>query len=104
MQTPNSSLSNGEQVILSEFGHTNDVRGLQPEATAQLLATFFDTGEVDDSRFTYQPMDFKVSLGFPVMAKAIVGAILLVIVALGLVAWRVVRRARARRGGQNLAK
>ncbi|UCH58380.1 MAG: alpha/beta fold hydrolase, partial [Anaerolineales bacterium] len=54
------SLSNSEQVILSEFGHTDDVWNLQPEATMHLLITFYDTGVVDDSLFTYQPMDFEV--------------------------------------------
>jgi pimeloyl-ACP methyl ester carboxylesterase len=92
------SLSNGEQVILSEFGHTDDVWGLQPEATVHLLTTFYDSGEVDDSLFAYEPMGFDVGLGFPLMAKAIAGVILLVIAILGLVAWRVVRRISARRG------
>jgi hypothetical protein len=93
------SLSNGEQVILSEFGHTDDVWGLQPEATVHLLTAFYDSGEVDDSLFTYQPMDFDVSLGFPAMAKIGAGIILLVIAILGVVAWRVLKKLNARRGG-----
>lgn len=93
------SLSNGEQVILSEFGHTGDVWGLQPEAARHLLTTFYDTGAVDDSHFTYQPMDFDVGLGFPAMAK--IALAVLVVVAVGLVAlvWFVVRRVRRRRAG-----
>jgi hypothetical protein len=71
------SLSNGEQVILSEFGHTDDVWNLQPDATLHMLTTFYESGEVDESLFTYQPMDFNVKLGFPLMAKIIVGVILL---------------------------
>jgi pimeloyl-ACP methyl ester carboxylesterase len=62
-------LSNGEQVILSEFGHTGDVWSMQPEATIRLLTSFFDTGVADDSLYTYQPMDFHVEIGFPEMAK-----------------------------------
>jgi hypothetical protein len=71
------SLKNGEQVILSEFGHTDDVWGLQPEATEHLLTTFYDTGEVDDSLFTYQPMNFDVGLGFPAMAKMLVAGMVI---------------------------
>jgi len=67
-------LSNGHQVILSEMGHGSDVFGLQPDAMFHMLVTFFDTGEVDDSLFEYQPMSFDVSLGFPDMAHAIVNA------------------------------
>jgi pimeloyl-ACP methyl ester carboxylesterase len=73
-------LSNGHQVILSEMGHTNDVFGLQNEAMFHMLATFFDTGEVDDSHFEYQPMSFELGLSFPDMAHAIVN----VTVAIGL--------------------
>jgi pimeloyl-ACP methyl ester carboxylesterase len=62
-------LSNGEQVILSEFGHTGDVWGMQPEATVRLLTSFYDTGVADDSLYTYQPMNFHVEVGFPEMAK-----------------------------------
>jgi len=67
-------LSNGRQVILSEMGHTNDVFGLQTKAMFHMLATFFDTGEVDDSLFEYQPMSFELGLSFPDMAHAIVNA------------------------------
>jgi hypothetical protein len=93
-------LSNGEQVILSEFGHTGDVWRLQPEATVHLVTTFYDTGEVDDSLFTYQPMDFHVERGFPEQAKqylAIAVAVPIVLVAL---VWFVVRWVRRRRARQ----
>jgi len=90
------SLSNGEQVILSEFGHTDDVWNLQPEATVHLLTTFYDSGEVDNSLFTYQPMDFDVSLGFPVMAKMIAGIFFLAITILGFVAWRILKKIATR--------
>jgi pimeloyl-ACP methyl ester carboxylesterase len=90
------ALNNGEQVILSEFGHFSDVWGFQVEARRHLLATFYDTGEVDDSLFTYQPMDFHVGLGFPVMVKIIVAAILLVIALLALLVRFMVRRCKAR--------
>ena len=66
-------LKNGKQVILSEMGHVNDVMTLQPEATERLLSLFFATGEVDDSLFIYEPMDFHVKLGFPAIAKTLLG-------------------------------
>jgi hypothetical protein len=94
-------LSNGHQVILSEFGHTNDFWGLQPEARVHLLTTFYDTGEVDDSRYTYQPMDFYVKRGWTTQAKQYLAIAVAVIVLLfaGVVAliWFIVRRARRRR-------
>ena len=94
------SLSNGQQVILSEFGHVDDVWSLQPEATMHLLATFYDTGVADDLLFTYQPMDFDVDLGFPAMAKLVLAAIVLLIAIVVAVAWYIARRVRQRRAGQ----
>jgi hypothetical protein len=91
------SLKNGQQVILSEFGHTDDVWGLQPEATIHLLTTFYETGEVDDSHFTYQPMDFYVGLGFPVIAKIALAVVVLVVGGLVMLARLVVRRVRQRK-------
>jgi len=91
-------LSNGHQVILSEFGHTGDFWGLQPEARIHLLTTFYATGEVDDSLFTYEPMDFHVNRGWPVQAKqflAIGVGVPLVLVA--LVWWFIVWLRRRRR-------
>jgi hypothetical protein len=97
-------LSNGKQVILSEFGHTRDVWGLQPEAMVHLAMTFYDTGEVDDSLFTYQPMDFYVESGWPTQAKqylAIAVAVPLMLVALvGSAVGFIVRRARRRKLAQ----
>ncbi len=86
-------LNNGQQVILSEFGHTDDVWGLQGEATVHMLTIFFDTGEVDSSLFNYQPMDFEVGLSFPAMAKIIVGVmILLILILVLLVRWIIKKR------------
>jgi hypothetical protein len=77
---------------------------LQPEATVHLLTTFYDTGEVDDSLYTYQPMDFNVKRGWTTQAKqylAIAVAVLLVLVVLvGLAVWFIVRRIRRRRAAQ----
>jgi hypothetical protein len=91
------SLSSGQQVILSEFGHVDDVWSLQPEATMHLLTTFYDTGVADDSLYTYQPMDFDVGLGFSAMAKLLLTAIVLLIVIVVALVWFIVHRIRRRR-------
>jgi pimeloyl-ACP methyl ester carboxylesterase len=94
------ALSNGQQVILSEFGHTGDFRKYQPEARIHMLTTFYDTGEVDDSLYTYQPMDFAVDTlmnDYPKFAKLIVAVIVLVIVLLVALVWFIVRKVRRRR-------
>jgi hypothetical protein len=90
-------LSNGRQVILSEFGHTADVWTLQPEATIRLLTSFFDSGRVDDFLFTYQPMDFHVGLGYPEILKLGLAAIVVVLLALAVAVWHIVRKIRRRR-------
>lgn len=94
-------LENGKQIVLSEFAHTGDLYFLQREATRHLLTTFFATGEVDDSRFEPNTVNFEPSWGFPLIAKLVVGGgalalILAVVVVLFVVRWvrRVLKRRR----------
>ena len=77
-------LENGRQVVLSEFAHTGDLYSLQPEATRHLLTTFFLTGEVDDSLYEPNTVNFEPAWGFPLIAKlglggAVVGLMLTVL-------------------------
>ncbi|MCC6187729.1 MAG: alpha/beta fold hydrolase [Anaerolineales bacterium] len=91
------ALSKGQEVIVAEAGHVQDLFGLQPAATERLLTSFYDTGVADASLFTYAPMDFSVRLGFPLMAKALAGAGLLLIAGLGAgLAWALRRLAHSR--------
>jgi pimeloyl-ACP methyl ester carboxylesterase len=86
------SLNNGEQVILAEFGHTDDVWNLQEQATVHLLVTYFDTGLVDSSQFVHQPMNFDVGLGFPTMAKIILGIFILLILLIIILVYLVIKK------------
>jgi len=98
------ALSNAEQVTLAEFGHTDDVWGLQSEATIHLLTTFYDSGEVDDSYYIYQPMGFNVGLmSFPFLAKMLVAVIILVPLLLAALVWLMVRRIHRCNAGQALS-
>ncbi len=91
-------LTNGKQVIVSEFGHTGDLWNLQPEATRRLLTSFFDTGNADDSLFTYQPMKFKTGfLTFSSIAKILLGIVIIFFAGLAFSGWRIVRRIKKRR-------
>ena len=88
-------LSNGELVLLEEFGHGNTFWNSQQEARLHMLTTFFDTGQGDASRYTYQPLNFNVGLGWPGMARLVVAIPLLLVFAIGvLLAWFVRRRRR----------
>jgi hypothetical protein len=84
-------LRRGRQVILPEMGHVSDFWGLQPEAALHLATTFFDTGEVDASRFHHQPADFRVSWGFPRLAKLLLGTGMLLFLLIGAGAGRLLR-------------
>jgi hypothetical protein len=67
------SLPNGHQVVLAELGHTTDFWAYQPEASTRLINTFYDTGEVDDSLYTYRRMDFGTNITHTGLAKGMVG-------------------------------
>ncbi|MCE7980850.1 MAG: hypothetical protein DYG89_06630 [Caldilinea sp. CFX5] len=86
-------------VLLPEFSHVGDVANLQPAAFAHLVTSYYDTGVADSSHFVYQPLAFKPSLSFTVMAKALVVALVVLplLIILGVV-W-LVRRLRKRRMG-----
>jgi pimeloyl-ACP methyl ester carboxylesterase len=91
------SLSNGRQVIVSESGHGPNLVTLQPEALKRLATRFYDTGVVDDSLFTYHPVDFHVGLGYPEQAKILLAVVALVPIGLVALVWFIVRRVRRRR-------
>ncbi len=86
------NLSNGKQVILAEMGHTNDLWNVQRPATIRLITSFYDTGKADDSLFTYAPMDFHVSWGFPKLAKIAIASMFLITIGLVVLIWIIIRR------------
>jgi pimeloyl-ACP methyl ester carboxylesterase len=82
-------LPNGQQVILAGFGHSGDFWEYQPEASERLLSAFFDDGEVDDSLYTPQTVDFDVGFATDTnLAKILAGMMIgLALAALVLLAW-----------------
>ena len=91
------ALRNGQQVILAEMGHVGDVFNIQPDATERLLTSFYSTGIADGSLYTYAPMTFHVSWGFPVLAKTVLSAGLLGAVGSVVFFWYLVRWFKRRR-------
>ena len=96
-------LSKGQHVVVAENGHA-EMLWRQPEASERLLTSFFDTGEADDSLFTYQAWEYNVGLmSFPLLAKVLVVALFLIILLLVGVVWLVIRKLRGRRAGITLS-
>ncbi len=89
-------LTNGKQVILKEMGHTHDLWTIQKPATLHLLSGFYDNGMADDSLFTYAPMEFHVSWGFPKLAKIALALVLLIILGIVSLGRIIIRRIRHR--------
>jgi pimeloyl-ACP methyl ester carboxylesterase len=87
-------MPNAKQVTLAEFSHFGDLMNYQPEAMRHLLTTFYRTGKVDGARFTYRPVNFDPGWkSFPFLAKALLGAALLIAgAATGLLVWLFRRR------------
>ncbi|NQT02158.1 MAG: alpha/beta fold hydrolase [Planctomycetes bacterium] len=65
-------LPNGKHVILKEMGHLGDTCHLQREAYEFLVLNYLSTGKVDDSKFHYQPINFKPETTFQDIAKSFV--------------------------------
>ncbi len=83
------SLSNGQQVVLDGFGHSSDFWTYQPEASERLLTTFFDTGQVDDSGYESQIVDFDVAgPTHATQAKFLLGVFIgVAVLAVALLVW-----------------
>ena len=93
-------LSHGQQVILAEMGHQDipqGPQGNQSQAMERLLTSFYDTGVADNSLYTYAPIDFRVSWGYPALAKLVLGIVILLITVVVAVVWSVGGRLRRRR-------
>jgi pimeloyl-ACP methyl ester carboxylesterase len=90
-------LPNGKQIILYEYGHVGDLRYLNQSMTDRIITNYFNTGIADASGIAYVPMDFKVSWGFPLIAKVSLAVIFVVIIILiFLVVW-LIRKFRSRK-------
>jgi pimeloyl-ACP methyl ester carboxylesterase len=89
-------LPNGKEVVLPGFGHTASLFDDQPEATARLINTYFDTGEVDTSLYRPQSVDFTPGFTGTALAKIVAGTMiglaLLVVISLLWMARRVSKR------------
>src|ERR1022692_409524 len=90
-------LPNGHQVILSGLGHVDDFDYYEPKASTQLLTTFYDTGQVDTSRYTPNEVSFATPSSQAAIAKDILG--FMIGIALLAVIWLVVLAIRIRRRG-----
>ena len=89
-------LPNGQQIVLPRIGHTVSFWSEQPEASTRLINAFLDSGEVDDSLYKAQSIDFTPRFTHTALAKIALGTMvgLAVIAALSLL-W-MARRAHKR--------
>jgi pimeloyl-ACP methyl ester carboxylesterase len=89
-------LPNGTQVVLLGYGHSTSFWLDQPDAGTHLVNTFLDTGQVDDSLYEPQPVDFTPEVTQAALGKGIgggmVGLALLTVLSLLWMALRVWRR------------
>ncbi len=69
-------LPNGHQVILSGLGHVDDFWYYEPGAGTQLLTTFYDTGQVDTSRYTPNKVSFATSPTQTAIAKGLLATVI----------------------------
>ncbi len=90
-------MPNGTQVVFRDMGHILDLWRVEPAATERLVTSFLETGIADASGIVRVPMDFHVEWGFPLLAKLMVGGVVLGVLLLIVIVWFVVRGIRRRR-------
>ncbi len=87
-------LTNGQQIIFSEYGHVGDMLYSNAESTKLILRSFYSTGVANTSLNKYLPMDFTVKLRFPAIAKIGAGVFALVLIGFAVSILRVLRLLR----------
>jgi pimeloyl-ACP methyl ester carboxylesterase len=86
-------LPNGHEVVLPGFGHSTSFWFDQEDAGSHLVNTFLDTGQVDDSLYEPQRIDFTPEVTQPALAKGIAGAMVgLAFLTILSLLWLAVRR------------
>ena len=89
-------LPNGKEIVLPGFGHSGTFWTEQPEAGTHLINTYLASGEVDDSLYEPQAVDFTPEVTQTALGKgfagAMVGLALLTVVSLLWMARRVRKR------------
>ena len=101
-------LPNGHEVLLPGFGHSTSFWSDQPEAGTRLITAFLETGEIDDSLYETQAVDFTPEVTLPALAKGfagtMVGVALLMVLSLLVMARRVHKRGRIGRKSSALLR
>jgi hypothetical protein len=69
-------LPNGHQVVLAAHGHISSFFTEQPEAGTRLINAFLASGEVDDSHYQPQTVDFAPATTLTTLARMFAGMIL----------------------------
>ena len=91
-------LPNGDRVVLDGFGHTLDFWTDQPEAGTRLITAYLAGGEVDDSLYEPQNVDFTPGFTQTAIARIIAGSMVglaaLAALSLLVLAGRVRKRGR----------
>jgi TAP-like protein len=86
-------LPNGTQVVLPGYGHSTSFWLDQPEAGTRLISAYLDSGQVDDSLYKPQRVDFTPEVTQAALGKGIgagmVGFAVLTVLSL---VWMAVRR------------
>jgi pimeloyl-ACP methyl ester carboxylesterase len=67
-------LPNGTQVVLPGYGHSTSFWLDQPEAGTRLISAYLDSGQVDDSLYEPQRVDFTPEVTQAALGKGIGGA------------------------------
>jgi pimeloyl-ACP methyl ester carboxylesterase len=89
-------LSDGQEVVLPNLGHTEDFWAYQPQASTRLIKAYLDAGSVDTSLYTERRVRFTPWPTYGTLAKIVLAAMLglaaLTVVSLAWMALRVRRR------------
>lgn len=86
-------LKSGHHVILEGRGHM-DLEWPNPESSQRLISSFYKTGVPDEALNTPMPVNFTVSLGFPLIAKLSFIILLFIIFSLTVIIFFIIRKFR----------
>ena len=93
-------LKNGEQYILSEYGHAGDIMNRKHSAFVRAITSYYALGEADISAYQAQKIDFTPAISFPQLAKIAIGCMagtIVLITGIVILARYLIRRRKMKR-------
>jgi len=90
-------LKNGKQIILSEYGHVDDLRYYNQSMSDKIITNYINNGTTDTTAKRYAAMDFNVRFGLPLMMKAAISIIVSILMLIIIAVYNIIKKVQLKK-------